>query len=266
MKLLLEKAALVQNRLLNSEEHSGEAAIPVVAEHAAAVIGGLIATLKEVEHKTRAAEKQRCARIAEGVEKPAERHWVPGSLYDKIRREIAAEILRPEQGEQTAEKLVPGNGLSKFTVVAVEQGDGHIAFIHVWATDGINAFASAAVCRPDTDLVVAMPEWLNDEKDVFCPGEGAVDAMSVREQEDVYGDPAFCVTGEHYRLAMQKMADLGKLTLGRESISEAAARLWDETSDRANEVAMRAEHPGSFQDSANAEIHSLLVRNNLAIK
>ena len=41
-----------------------------------------------------AAEQQRCARIAEGVERTEDRHWVPGSLYDTLRRETAAEIRR----------------------------------------------------------------------------------------------------------------------------------------------------------------------------
>ncbi len=40
----------------------------------------------------RLAERERCARIAEGVEKPAHRHWVPGSLYETIRKEVAAKI------------------------------------------------------------------------------------------------------------------------------------------------------------------------------
>lgn len=41
-----------------------------------------------------AAEQERCARIVEGVERTEERHWVPGSLYDTLRRETAAEIRR----------------------------------------------------------------------------------------------------------------------------------------------------------------------------
>lgn len=32
--------------------------------------------------------------IAEGVERTEERQWVPGSLYDTLRRETAAEIRR----------------------------------------------------------------------------------------------------------------------------------------------------------------------------
>lgn len=39
-------------------------------------------------------EKERCARVAEGVERTEERHWVKGSLYDTLRRETAAEIRR----------------------------------------------------------------------------------------------------------------------------------------------------------------------------
>lgn len=39
-----------------------------------------------------AAERERCARIAEGLEQT--RDWVPGSLYDAIRREVAARIRR----------------------------------------------------------------------------------------------------------------------------------------------------------------------------
>ena len=44
--------------------------------------------------EARAAEQERCARIAEGVERAEERHWVPGSLYDTLRRETAEEIRR----------------------------------------------------------------------------------------------------------------------------------------------------------------------------
>ena len=39
-----------------------------------------------------AAERERCARIAEGLVQT--RDWVPGSLYDNIRREVAARIRR----------------------------------------------------------------------------------------------------------------------------------------------------------------------------
>ena len=39
-----------------------------------------------------AAERERCARIAEGAELPGDRHWIKGSLYDMLRRDIAAEI------------------------------------------------------------------------------------------------------------------------------------------------------------------------------
>lgn len=37
-------------------------------------------------------ERERCARVAEGFEQT--RDWVPGSLYDSIRREVAARIRR----------------------------------------------------------------------------------------------------------------------------------------------------------------------------
>ena len=49
---------------------------------------------RAVEREARAAEQERCARIAEGVERTEERHWVPGSLYNTLRRETAAEIRR----------------------------------------------------------------------------------------------------------------------------------------------------------------------------
>ena len=39
-----------------------------------------------------AAERERCAKVAEGFEQT--RDWVPGSLYDNIRREVAARIRR----------------------------------------------------------------------------------------------------------------------------------------------------------------------------
>jgi hypothetical protein len=49
---------------------------------------------RAVACEARAAEQERCARIAEGVERAEERHWVAGSLYDTLRRETAAEIRR----------------------------------------------------------------------------------------------------------------------------------------------------------------------------
>lgn len=39
-----------------------------------------------------ASETERCAMIAEGFEN--NRGWVPGSLYDTLRREVAAEIRK----------------------------------------------------------------------------------------------------------------------------------------------------------------------------
>lgn len=42
----------------------------------------------------RNAERERCAKVAEGIERPADRHWVTGSLYETIRREVAELIRR----------------------------------------------------------------------------------------------------------------------------------------------------------------------------
>ena len=39
-------------------------------------------------------ERERCARAAEGIQRPESRHWVPESFYDILRRETAAEIRR----------------------------------------------------------------------------------------------------------------------------------------------------------------------------
>ena len=41
-----------------------------------------------------AAERERCASIADGIELRGDRHWIKGSLYDMLRRDIAAEIRR----------------------------------------------------------------------------------------------------------------------------------------------------------------------------
>lgn len=51
-------------------------------------------TKKEVWAVATAEERERCARVAEGMERPDERHWMPDSLYDTLRRETAAEIRR----------------------------------------------------------------------------------------------------------------------------------------------------------------------------
>lgn len=56
------------------------------------------AALKDVAQKVwnaaTAAERERCARVAEGVERPDERHWIKESVYDTLRRETADEIRR----------------------------------------------------------------------------------------------------------------------------------------------------------------------------
>lgn len=41
-----------------------------------------------------AAERERCARVAEGMERPDEQHWIREEVFDKLRRETAAEIRR----------------------------------------------------------------------------------------------------------------------------------------------------------------------------
>ena len=56
--------------------------------------GALVEFAKLVWNAATAAERERCARVAEGVERPDERHWINGSLYDTLRRETAAEIRR----------------------------------------------------------------------------------------------------------------------------------------------------------------------------
>ena len=54
--------------------------------------------LKDVARKVwdaaTAAERERCARVAEGMERPNERHWNKLSLYDRARCDTAAEIRR----------------------------------------------------------------------------------------------------------------------------------------------------------------------------
>ena len=56
------------------------------------------AVLKDLAQKlwiaSTAAERERCARVAEGMERPDERHWVRGGVYDTLRCEIAIEIRR----------------------------------------------------------------------------------------------------------------------------------------------------------------------------
>lgn len=46
--------------------------------------------------KATADERERCARVAEGMERTEDRNWIPGSLYDTLRRETAAEIRREQ--------------------------------------------------------------------------------------------------------------------------------------------------------------------------
>lgn len=56
------------------------------------------ATFKEVAGKAwdaaTAAERERCARVAEGMEQPDGMSWNKASLYGLMRREAAAEIRR----------------------------------------------------------------------------------------------------------------------------------------------------------------------------
>ena len=56
------------------------------------------AAMKEIAENAWAAatatERERCARVAEGIERPEDRDWIKGGLYDTLRREAAAEIRR----------------------------------------------------------------------------------------------------------------------------------------------------------------------------
>ena len=66
-------------------EDSGEYRVPVAA---------MISRIGRIVEASMKIERERCARIAEGVERTEDRHWIPGSLYDTLRRETAAEIRR----------------------------------------------------------------------------------------------------------------------------------------------------------------------------
>src|SRR5690606_19408034 len=69
-----------------------------------------------------AAEKERCARIAEGVERTEDRHWIPGSLYDTLRRETAAEIRREVSVREPGEHLDPSTIDVLFPIINCEGG------------------------------------------------------------------------------------------------------------------------------------------------
>ncbi len=49
---------------------------------------------QKVWNAATADERERCARVAEGMERPDDRHWMKESVYDTLRRETAAEIRR----------------------------------------------------------------------------------------------------------------------------------------------------------------------------
>lgn len=274
MNSLREKAVLVKDRLLDSEEHAGEAAVPVVAQEAAAIIAGLLAALQDIERIARADENERCARIAEGVERSAERHWVPGSLYGLLRRETAAEIRKTDshpsrsatngvpcsQGGQESEDTGATDGLFKYTVVAIEDS-GFVPFLHVWAKDGQNAFASAVACRTDIEVVAAVPGWQEDGKGIYSAGEGAVDAETVREQVDVFGEPAFLATADHFKAVMRRLNASGKLDVDEKGIDGIADDLHERYGAGVVAAAMTAHFPDNFGMLAEGAITKILVEH-----
>lgn len=114
---------------------------------------------RAVACEARAAEQERCARIAEGVERAEERHWVPGSLYDTLRRETAAEIRRkPDsmvdhhcykaESEFDFTDLINGSKLLEATATHTETAD-HGNHKKVWTAglfkgaDGLQKLADA---------------------------------------------------------------------------------------------------------------------------
>ena len=56
------------------------------------------AVLKDLAQKVwiaaTAAERERCARVTEGVERPDERHWIREAVFNELCRRTAAEIRR----------------------------------------------------------------------------------------------------------------------------------------------------------------------------
>jgi len=74
-----------------------------------------------------------------------------------------------------------------FTVIAFVEDTGQIVAHHVVADDASNAFQLAAEIDPTITFVAALPGHQREDKELFFPGEGLVDAETVLDQPEVFG-------------------------------------------------------------------------------
>ncbi|HCF4079413.1 hypothetical protein [Pseudomonas aeruginosa] len=86
--------------------------------------------------------------------------------------------------------------MKKFTVIATNESTGQVVAHHVYGDSSLNAFAAAAAIDPDLTMVVALPGWQSEGEGMFFPGSAVVDAATVLDQPEVFGEPTADVTAE----------------------------------------------------------------------
>lgn len=80
-------------------------------------------------------------------------------------------------------------GAGKFTVVGHDEDTHHLFIMHVRANDSFQAFAAAAMKRPEAFFSVALPGHLTDDDGgITLPGESLVCTDTILEQTDVFGE------------------------------------------------------------------------------
>lgn len=87
--------------------------------------------------------------------------------------------------------------MEKFTVISIEGSSCSVYMDHVYAANGLHAFAVAATmrCTSDDDdngspidFIAAIKGHLTEADDMITfAGEGLVDGLTVLEQTDVFG-------------------------------------------------------------------------------
>jgi hypothetical protein len=95
--------------------------------------------------------------------------------------------------------------LKPFSVIGIYTDGGQIVCTHVLARDSLHAFAEATKqLSPDEsfDFVSAHPGYLEEDRNVFFPGEYLVNSETVLAQPDVFGCPCRILPARSFRLPL----------------------------------------------------------------
>lgn len=154
--------------------------------------------------------------------------------------------------------------MQKFSVISINETSGQTVVFHVLADNSLNAFASAAAMNDNLTLVVALPGWLQEDKELFFPGESTVDSETVLEQPDVFGHPVCTVTAEAVTNVLRAFSLRVSNTQGR-SFEDMARNLvedLDATEIISNAFSKLPADPGAIacEQALFDEIHAALVK------